>query len=193
MTAITQPELLTLPQQLPTQRLIVRTYRHGDGEALFAAIDASREHLKKRTTWVDSVKTPADREVYVRRMQSEWVLRSGLVFGMFLPDDRTLIGGLGLHDPNWDVPSLMMGWWVAASHAGQGYTTEAAQAVLDFGFEHAQATRIWAGCDADNAASERIMQKIGMQREALLRSDGRNPQGGLRDSLIYAKTRPAAQ
>lgn len=188
MPPITQPELLELPTTLTTARLIVRRYQDGDGESLFAAIDASRAHLRERLTWVDHVKTPADREVYVRQMQAKWILRSDLTFGMFLPDNQTLVGGLGLHDPNWSVPSLMMGWWVAAPHAGQGLTTEAAQAVLQFGLAHCQASRIWASCDQDNAASERVMVKIGMQREALLHADGRNPQGALRNTLIYAAT-----
>ncbi len=187
MTTITHPELLDLPRALRTARLIVRAYRDGDGASLFAAIQRSRAHLSQWMGWVDNFKTIDDQEAYVRRMQGQWLMRQDLVFGVFLPDDSTVIGAMGLHDPNWQVPSLMMGWWVSADHSQQGYTTEGASAVLKFGFEHCKARRIWASCDANNAASERVMQKIGLLKEAHLLDDRLDMKGEPASSVLYAK------
>lgn len=187
MTTITHPELLHLPTRLRTARLIVRAYRDGDGASLFAAIQRSRAHLSKWMGWVDNFKTIDDQEAYVRRMQGQWLMRQDLVFGVFLPDDCTVIGAMGLHDPNWRIPSLMMGWWMSADHAGHGYTTEGASAVLQFGVEHCQAKRIWASCDAGNTASERVMQKIGLRKEAHMQGDRLDTNGNLANSAIYAK------
>jgi [ribosomal protein S5]-alanine N-acetyltransferase len=46
---------------------------------------------------------------------------------------------------------------------GQGLAVEAAHAVLRFGFEQAQLDRIYAGADPPNAASFRVMEKLGMR------------------------------
>jgi ribosomal-protein-alanine N-acetyltransferase len=68
---------------------------------------------------------------------------------------------------------------------GRGYMTEAVQAILEFGFTTLKLHRIFASCHPDNIGSERVMQKIGMQKEGHLRQH-RWSQGGWRDSLLYA-------
>ncbi len=180
-------QLKTLPTQLQTPRLTVRACVNGDGADLHHAIQSSLDHLTRWMPWVNPQQTPQQSEAYCRNMQAHWILRKDFVFQMRHASDQRLLGALGLHDADWGVKSFMMGWWVSADAAGQGFATEAAQAVLDFGFEHLQASRIWASCDLNNTASERCMQKIGMQREGLLQNDSLTPAGALRSSLRYAK------
>jgi [ribosomal protein S5]-alanine N-acetyltransferase len=62
-----------------------------------------------------------------------------------------------------------MGYWMSVKHWGQGYTTEAARRVLQFGFETLDLNRIYATHFAGNPASGRVMQKIGMIYEGTLR------------------------
>lgn len=66
-----------------------------------------------------------------------------------------------------------MGWVVDPAYAGRGYATEGAAALLRICFEDLGVRRVVAGAFADNAASVRVMEKIGM------RIEGR----GVRDSL----------
>jgi [ribosomal protein S5]-alanine N-acetyltransferase len=67
----------------------------------------------------------------------------------------------------------------------QGYATEAAGLLLLFGFNRLRLRRIAATCHPDNIASARVLEKIGMQREARLRSH-LFVRGAWRDSLLYA-------
>src|SRR4029078_13080508 len=62
-----------------------------------------------------------------------------------------------------------MGWGMDPAHWGKGYTTEAADAVTRWGFEHRSLGKIGARCDAENIASWRVMEKLGMKREGLMR------------------------
>ena len=58
-----------------------------------------------------------------------------------------------------------MGYWVGAPYWGRGYCTEAARAILRYGFEELGLHRIHAQHFARNPASGRVMQKIGMVYE----------------------------
>ena len=68
---------------------------------------------------------------------------------------------------------------------GHGYITEAAQALLAFGWTQLHLHRIFATCHPENRASERVLQKIGMQKEGYIR-EHKWSKGTWRDSLLYA-------
>ena len=78
--------------------------------------------------------------------------------------DGALIGGIGLVI-NQDHARAEMGYWIGVPYWNKGYCTEAARAVLKYGFEVLQLNRIHASYLTRNPASERVMQKIGMSYE----------------------------
>ena len=84
-----------------------------------------------------------------------------------------------------------LGYVLARGHWGQGYATEAACAVVDWALDQSEIWRVWAVVDVDNAASARVLEKAGMQREGLLRRFGLHPNTGPepRDCLLYARVR----
>jgi RimJ/RimL family protein N-acetyltransferase len=191
LTLPVRPELLLLPRTLTTSRLTLRCYNEGDGAAFFNAVHASRASLSQRLPWVNSNQSVEDSETYVRKMAAHWLLRTDLVFGMW--HEENFVGAVGLHSIQWQIPSMMMGWFVCDPFENQGFCTEAGLAVKEFAHHHAGAIRVWASCDADNQASERVMQKMGMSLEGKHFCDGRTPQGQLRDSLFYASIRKTNQ
>ncbi len=66
-----------------------------------------------------------------------------------------------------------------------GYATEAAQAVVDYGFSKLQLHRIYATCRPENVGSWRVLEKLGLQREGLLRENVRI-RGSWCNSYLYA-------
>lgn len=68
---------------------------------------------------------------------------------------------------------------------GNGYATEGAAALVEFGIRVLGLHRIWATCHVDNARSARVLERIGMQREGRLRDHVR-ARGAWRDSYLYA-------
>lgn len=68
---------------------------------------------------------------------------------------------------------------------GQGYATEAATAVLRFGFEQLGLHKIFATCDVDNKGSARVLEKIGMRREGHFLEDIKIKRQW-RDSFLYS-------
>ena len=114
-------------------------------------------------------------------------LRTGkaVVFAITLKSDNTLIGAMGLeiqrkHD------RAEMGYWIGKPYWNHGYATEAAKAVLDFGFKSLGLHRIHASHFAENVASGRVMQKARMHHEGTMR--GRVKKSGRYiDIVIYAR------
>jgi RimJ/RimL family protein N-acetyltransferase len=80
----------------------------------------------------------------------------------------------------WEV-----GWAVHPDEWGKGYATEAARYVLDWGFKHLNIHRIVAFCHTSNSASVRVMQKLGMHQDGMLRQT-RWLHGEWWDEYIYA-------
>ena len=89
-------------------------------------------------------------------------------FAIALRETGELVGSIGL-TIKLQHQSAELGYWVGLPYWGRGYCTEAARAVLRYGFEQLGLNRIHAHHFARNPASGRVMEKIGMQREGLLR------------------------
>ncbi len=85
------------------------------------------------------------------------------------------------------------GYLVGRAHWGRGIATEAARLVLGWLQRHG-VERVWATCDADNAASAAVLRKAGLQFEGRLRRATRRPQlgGAARDTLMFAWVRDDA-
>jgi RimJ/RimL family protein N-acetyltransferase len=92
-----------------------------------------------------------------------------VVFGIQLKGERSLVGTIGLRDIDTEHSQAELGFWVAVECWGKGYATEAAQAVVAFGFEQLGLNRVYAHHMVRNPASGRVLAKTGMRQEGLLR------------------------
>jgi RimJ/RimL family protein N-acetyltransferase len=83
-------------------------------------------------------------------------------------DDSQLVGGVGLH---FSKPhhAADIGYWIGTPYWNQGYATEAAAAVIRYGFAELDLNRIQGKHMTKNPASGRVMAKVGMQFEGILR------------------------
>lgn len=104
-------------------------------------------------------------------------------FAVIRKDGGRLVGAAGLtihrHDDRAEL-----GYWIARAEWGKGYATEAAGAVLRYGFESLALHRIHADCLARNPASGRVLRKLGMAFEGRLRRHARK-RGTFEDLDLY--------
>jgi RimJ/RimL family protein N-acetyltransferase len=98
---------------------------------------------------------------------------------------NVFIGGCGIYVSNPDNREGYIGYVLNRNFWGQGYATEAAQGLLEFGFNKLKLHRIFAYCYPENTASAHVLEKIGMRWEGHLRENGW-VKGRWRDSLLYA-------
>lgn len=86
----------------------------------------------------------------------------------FAIDDGQLVGAIGLRvEP--EHARAEIGYWIGVPFWGRGYATEAAAAVVRFGFEEHPLNRIFAQVFRRNPASARVLEKIGLRHEGTLR------------------------
>jgi [ribosomal protein S5]-alanine N-acetyltransferase len=164
---------------------VLRKIRLTDAPDIFAY--ASDPAVARYTTWPPHP-TVAATEAFVREVLQRYA--QGLVgpWGIVHRDDGRLIGSCGF--------AYVMAWHGRAEIAyalsrpywGQGLMPEAVRAVFAFGFDTLHLNRIEARCELENVASERVMQKVGMQFEGVLRQHTQ-VMGSYRDLKLYSKLR----
>jgi len=170
-----------------TARLKLRPFSRGDVDAVLAY--RSREDVA--TYLFDP---PLSREecalaVQQRTVKTGWTeVGDTIVLAVELLESATLIGEMSLIWRSDDAFQGEVGWIFHPDYQGRGYATEASRAVLDLGFKRADLHRIFARCDARNDASWRLMERLGMRREAHFREHARF-KGGWDEELIYAVLR----
>lgn len=170
---------------LHTARLTLRPIAVADLPALFEI--RSRPEV---AAWLPSL--PTDRDAFVARMSDP----ERLAITLALELDGALVGDLYLNvgDP-WAQAEMAeqvkgtqaeIGWVLASEYAGRGVATEAAVELLRICFEDLGLRRVVAQCFADNVASSRIMEKLGMRRELHARAGTLHRSGQWLDVVAYA-------
>jgi len=90
--------------------------------------------------------------------------------------------------------TLHVGYLIARAHWNQGYASEAVRSLIAWATSVPTMWRVWAVCDVENVASARVLEKVGMQREGLLRRFVTHPNASdaPRDCYAYSMVRPWA-
>ena len=179
--------LLDIPEQFKSERLILRSYHAGDGAWYYQMCERNREHLRRYESGnvIYMVKTPEQAEIMVRDMHADWVGRKHFFIGVFLKDSEEFAGNIYLGVVNWALPEYVLGYFADVGHEGQGYISEACQAVLKLAFGAMGAHRVRLGCSSTNERSVAVAQRLGFSQEGCLRQEKRNPEGGFDDTLIF--------
>jgi RimJ/RimL family protein N-acetyltransferase len=174
-----------VPWPARTTRLSIRPATADDLDATWAF-----RRLPEVSEWLTH--SVRDRAHYAEVFLEPGRLASTLVLEL----DGTVVGDLMLRieDP-WSQTEVRdqargrqaeLGWVLAPEHAGRGYATEAARELLRICFEDLDLYRVTALCFADSEPSWRIMERIGMRREAHNVRDSLHRTRGWLDGYGYA-------
>ena len=168
---------------LTTERLQLREFVPDDWKAVLA-YQADPRYLQYYA-WThrlaDEVKAFVQQFIEQQKAQP----RCKYQFALILQAENKLIGNCGIRLETADSWEADIGYELAPSYWGYGYATEAAWALLAFGFDVLKLHRIWAHCLATNIASARVLEKLGMKREGRLR-ENEWLKGVWHDTLLYA-------
>ena len=148
--------------QLATDRLILRELAESDAQRLLEieSAPAFGRYVERYS------ETLGEAEIYVRGVVVESQQLPRLVYDFAVLLDGVMIGRCGMKRGDTEPRAAMLWYAIDSAHQGQGYAVEAARAVLRFAFEELGLHRVWADADPRNAASVRVMERIGMRREA---------------------------
>lgn len=147
-------------EPIATERLSIRTFRRTDWPAVHTYMSRPDAILYMAKNVMDEAATKA----YIEQQMGD----DATDFALIRLADQQLIGHMVFH--SWFAPrTYEIGWIVHSAYQRQGYASEAATALLRHGFEAMNLHRIIATCQPENPASYRVMEKIGMRREAHFR------------------------
>ena len=107
-------------------------------------------------------------EEWIRSCASKFEKDEALNFAIIRRTDKKLIGGIEFRLDR-ENESGELGYWIGKPYWNCGYATEAARAVVAYGFEVLKLNRVHAKHFKRNAASRRVLEKIGMCYEGCLR------------------------
>lgn len=150
---------------LTTDRLVLRPFTVADA----ADVQRLAGDLQVATTTLNIPHPYEDgmAEAWIDTHQGRWDAHRHLTLAITTVADG-LVGAVGL-EARPPHRRAELGYWIARAFWGRGYATEAARAVVAYGFRELGLNKIDAHYLARNAASGRVMEKLGMTREGLLR------------------------
>ena len=99
--------------------------------------------------------------------------------------DGPVVGAIGMKVNSMDYRGHI-GYWVAASARGRGVCTRALRRLSRWALDELELQRLELITDPDNQASQRVAEKVGFQREGVLRAHLRHPDGRIRDSVMFS-------
>ncbi|HEX5379378.1 MAG TPA: GNAT family N-acetyltransferase [Phenylobacterium sp.] len=170
---------------LETERLRLRPFRPEDRDDVHAY--GSDPMVSRYMVWGPN--SEADTDVFLGKAieaQSRWP-RHDVSLAMELKATGQMIGSIRLWVVDAEQRTAEIGYCLARPQWRRGLTSEAALAMMTAGFDILGLHRIVATCDRRNRGSWRVMRKLGMRREGLLRRE-RMVKGAWRDTYLYALT-----
>jgi RimJ/RimL family protein N-acetyltransferase len=169
--------------QLRDEVVALRPWRDADMPALVRAFTDPVVH---RFSWPHvEPYTERDAWAYLAETKRAWENGTSAEFACVAPaDDKAILGGASVYDIDADERQASVGYWVAAHARGKGVATHAAKLLARWAFDGLEIGRLQLTCGPDNAASQRVAERAGFTREALLRSH--LPfKGGRRDTVVF--------
>jgi RimJ/RimL family protein N-acetyltransferase len=169
---------------LETARLRLRPFEAGDLEALY---EIHADEANARFLYNDPRSRDEVRDLLERRRSGTGVADEGdrLTAAVVVVASGDLVGDLSLFWVSREHRQGEIGFVFHPAHQGRGYATEAARPFLAFGFERLGLHRIVGRTEARNTASARVLEKLGMRREAHL-VENEWVKGEWQSELVYA-------
>jgi ribosomal-protein-alanine N-acetyltransferase len=176
-------DIMKMPEPIETERLVLRKPRIEDASAIFAGWTQDKE-VTRYLTWRPH-QTIEQTEQFVQSCLSAWEHETRFPYMITLKVSDQVIGMI---DPRIEGSKVGIGYGAARAHWGRGYVPEATQAIIEWALQQPSIYRVYATTDVENVASQRVLEKVGMQCEGILRKYIIHPNISAvpRDSYMYA-------
>jgi RimJ/RimL family protein N-acetyltransferase len=184
------PGKLTGPQMTKlTANVRIRPYLVTDADALYASVHESIADMHRWMPWCHANYTTDDARGWVEAQVTAREMGSVYDFAIVGPDG-IFAGACGINRIDGLNRVANLGYWVRSSRAGRGYAPVAVAQVVSWVFANTNLNRLEVVVAADNIKSQRVAEKIGAKREALMQKrvmlEGRSE-----DAFLYALLRGA--
>jgi [ribosomal protein S5]-alanine N-acetyltransferase len=166
-----------------TARLVARPAASADAESVFECY-ASDPAVATFMTWRPH-RGIGETVEFLRRCEQEWIDGSAFSWTLWMKGRGELAGVIEMRPSG---AAVVLGYALGRRWWRQGLMSEALTAVVQWALARPEIYRVWATCDVENVASARVLERVGMEREGVLRRWLVHPNLGdtPRDCLCYA-------
>jgi RimJ/RimL family protein N-acetyltransferase len=170
-------------ERIETERLVLHKPYMEDAVAIFHGWVQDKE-VTRYLTWRPHQRL-AQTQKFIQSCLSAWEYETHFPYIITLKETGEVIGMI---DPRIEGPKMGIGYVAARAYWGKGYMPEATRTLIDWAFQQPSIYRVYATTDVENVASRRVLEKVGMQCEGILRKYIVHPNISdvPRDSYIYA-------
>lgn len=148
----------------------LRPFQFDDAGALYEAVRESLAELKPWMSWAYDGYAPSDATNYITVARAEWGTSSMFSFAITDKQSGALLGACSLSHIHPVYFYCNLGYWVRSSQRGHGIAGSAARLAARFAFKELLLARVEVVVAVANATSLRVAEKIGAQREGVLRN-----------------------
>ncbi|MCA9731159.1 MAG: GNAT family N-acetyltransferase [Deferribacteres bacterium] len=157
---------MTKRPSLQTERLLLRPFSTGDAKTVQRL--ANCKEVTSTTLQLPYPYRLHHAEEWIATHQSLYQEKQQVIFAVTLIDTKELVGAIGMrYDKVHENAEI--GYWIGHDFWNKGFATEAARAMVEFGFGKMALHRIYAHFMVHNPASGKVMKKLGMQFDGIMR------------------------
>ena len=179
---IPRPSLVAAPDDQPTAmlppfafantpRLQLRPLVMQEARELLSVVVASRETLGRYMSWPREMVELDHARRFVKVGREQWMAGRTMRLGVFERESGALVGNVELDGVDLRRRQAELGYWVRGDRENLGYAAEAARSMVRYAFETLRLHKVRADVAVGNAASARVLEKLGFVREGTLRED----------------------
>ena len=150
---------------ITTERLVLRLFRKSDAETV--AKLCNNHNIYKNTLYLPYPYTLEDALSWIDRHDENYRNNKSYEFAVTDKETGELYGAIALSN-NQNFNHGEIAYWIGENYWGNGYATEASQAIVQFAFEVKQLHKVFARYFSSNPASGRVLKKLGMKQEGIL-------------------------
>lgn len=136
-------------------------------ETLFRLVDDNRSYLRDWMPWVDGTQSAEDMRSFIQSTRQQLAEDNGFNAGIW--HKERLVGVIGFHRFDRVHRSTSIGYWLDAGHQGKGLMTRATKALVQHALVDLGLNRVEIRAAVENRKSRAIPERLGMQKEGILR------------------------
>src|SRR5665213_3667519 len=168
------------PVKIESSRLLIRTYTLADAKALYQLIDSNAEILADYFPMtVEKTSSVMSTRKYILERNSDRKSGVSLFAGIFLKENKMLIGQICAKDINQRVPKCELGYFLDKKYYEKGFGSEAVKLFSDYCFEKIGFEKITLRIEPKNSASKRVAENCGFKYIGTAEKDFRSTEGRL--------------
>ena len=160
----------------------LRSYKVEDMDALFNAINNSRQHLNPWLDWVSKTTKPEHSLQFIQDSLQQLETQEALALGIFI--HHQVIGGIGLHQWDQKTRRAQIGYWITHEYEGKGIISRCLTQFVAFLFEKIELNKIEIHFVQANRRSAKVAERLGFKIEGIIRQS--MMRNGMPDNVVIA-------